>query len=227
MMTRERIGELMDDPALDHAAHRHALRSLNRVNALFGVDRRVLRAVADLGGAEASVLDIGSGGGGFLSRAARLAPGAKLIGLDISRVALRFAQSAAPPCVHFVIGDARRLPMRSSSVDVATCSLFLHHFDPHDVRAILAEMARVARRGVVVCDLHRSWFALMLTWCGARLLSRSRVFHTDGVRSVRAAYRPQELLRLAEEAGLRQARATGCAPLRYILTWRKESAHAA
>lgn len=224
-MKRVRVPELMDDPTVDPVEHSAALAALNRTNELFGVNRGLKRAVEAFGPlGELSVLDLGSGGGEFLAHLCRQAgrmPGARLIGLDQSAHSVSQAQRWHGDALEFIVGDARRIPLDDASVDVATCSLFLHHFDEDDVVRILAEMARVARRGVVVGDLSRSTLAWALTWASTRVLSRSRLFHVDGPRSVRAAFRQRELLNIARRAGLTGARARSVFPFRYILSWSK------
>jgi SAM-dependent methyltransferase len=49
-----------------------------------------------------------------------------------------------------VVGRAEALPFEDESFDVVTCRIAAHHFD--DVRAAMCEMARVARRAVIVVD---------------------------------------------------------------------------
>ncbi len=224
-MIRCRAPELIDDPVLDARAHAHALRSLNRVNRLLGVDRGLYAAVAELGPVDRlSVLDLGTGGGGFLAylfrrRGRTCMP--LLLGLDCSAFALGQAWAWYDGAVQPVVADARGIPLADESVDVVTCSLFLHHFDEADIVGILREAARVSRRGMVVGDLSRSCLALVLTWITTRLISRSHVFHVDGPRSVRAAFRPSELAALAGLAGLVGARVRRRFPFRLMLVWRK------
>lgn len=225
-MLRQREPEIMDGP-LDPAAHEHALRSLNRIDRLLRVHQRLARYLRELGDpAQMSVVDLGSGGGGFLGHLARLPAGERaykrvLAGVDRSHFALTRARAWQGPTVRGIVADARRVPLADASVDVVTCSLFLHHFDGPEVVAILREAARVARRGVVLSDLSRSRTALGLTWLTTRLVSRSPVFHEDGIRSVRAAYRAGELEDLAHEAGLAGARVKAIFPFRLLLAWRK------
>ena len=52
-----------------------------------------------------------------------------------------------------VFADGRSLPYSDASFDVAHASLVLHHLEPADVVALLREMNRVSRRGIVVNDL--------------------------------------------------------------------------
>jgi ubiquinone/menaquinone biosynthesis C-methylase UbiE len=218
-----RVPELMDDPAIDPRELRQALDALNRTNRALGADRRLFAAVRGIAPGDApSVLDLGAGGGGFLRYVHARTPernGTPLIALDFSPNATARENG---DLLNFLVGDARRVPLASASVDVVTCSLFLHHFDPPDVIRILREAARVARRGVVVSDLTRSSLSWLVTWTMTRVLSRSRLFHVDGPRSVRAAYTPGELLELAQSAGMAGARVRRSFPFRMILHWSKE-----
>jgi hypothetical protein len=103
--------------------------------------------------------------------------------------------------------------------DVVMCSLFLHHLQREQARALLARMSDLADRLVLVNDLVRSPVGFVLAYAGTRLLSRSWVVHTDGPRSVEGAFTMTELRVLAEEAGLRGAEVAARWPCRMLLTW--------
>lgn len=227
-MNRARTAELMDDPALDAGEHGRALGALNRANRLLGVDAG-LYACADevAGGGAFSILDLGAGGGGFFRHAAAQNPWngtASLIALDRSTVALRHARRLLQAPLPCIAADARAIPLADNRVDVVTCSLLLHHFDEADAVEVLREAARVARRGVVVVDLSRSALAWGLTWMTTRLISRSRVFHVDGPKSVRAAFKAAELADLARRAGLQGAHVRARFPFRLVMIWKKGAA---
>ncbi|MGH9520225.1 MAG: methyltransferase domain-containing protein [Terriglobales bacterium] len=97
-----------------------------------------------------------------------------------------------------VAADALRLPFLSSSFDVVTCNLFLHHFHGEPARALLGEMARVTRRAVIINDLERGWIPwLAIQTLGVRF---SRITRHDGPRSVGQAYTRLELEALARQA---------------------------
>lgn len=225
-MQRVRIPEVMDDPALDAGEHVRALGALNRVNRFFGVDRQLYRCVRSVAGDDAaSILDLGAGGGGFLAYVAsregeRMGDQLRLA-LDRSSFALGHAARWHDGALRCLAADALTLPLADNSVDVVTSSLFLHHFDPPDVVAILRGAARVARKGIVMGDLTRSRSSLAVTWAAARVLSGSRVFRVDGPRSVRAAFGPAELAQLASQAGLRGMYIARRFPFRMVMMWRK------
>jgi len=222
-MKRRRIPELMDGPGIDVADHAHALRSLNRINRVLGMDRRLLGVLGKTGRTNGSILDLGCGGGGFLGFLAdQRGSGCQLLlGVDRSEYALCCGARWQRPGIRWISGDACKLPLADKSVDVVTCSLFLHHFDEPQAISVLREAGRVALDAVIVADLVRSRLAWMLTWIVTRLLSRSWIFHVDGPRSVRAAYRPGELADLARRAGMHDANMERCFPFRMVLTWNK------
>ena len=225
-MIRLVLPELMDDPGLDGQAHAHALGTLNRVNRMLRVHHRLYRCIGQLSGrGEVSILDLGTGGGGFLgyvsNRMQHQCAHPRLVGLDRSAQAISYARRWHSGAIRWLVADARNIPLADNSIDIVTCSLFLHHFNEVDAVQILREAARVARRGIVVDDLSRSRLALGLTWLGTRVLSRSHVFHVDGPRSVHAAFSQQELADLAHRAGLEGARLEKRFPFRLILIWKK------
>ncbi len=84
--------------------------------------------------------------------------------------------------------------------------MLLHHLDPTVAVAVLAEMARVARRGVVVNDLVRGRLAWLGAWLLTRLRTRNRYTRYDAPLSVRRAYTVAELTALLAAAGLRVKR---------------------
>jgi ubiquinone/menaquinone biosynthesis C-methylase UbiE len=218
---RLRIDEVMDDPRLDPGAHSHALRSLACANRLLGVNQSVRKAVERVAPRTASVLDLGCGSGALLHRLVRSGACMRVLGVDRSEFALSLAATSLPQG-SWIVADVRQLPLASESIDIVVCTLLLHHFDAPDAAAVLTEAARVARRAVLISDLTRSRLAWALTWLATRLLSRSWVFHTDGPRSVRAAYAPAEMQTLARQAGMVNVTIIRQFPFRMLLVWLKQ-----
>ncbi len=90
---------------------------------------------------------------------------------------------------------------RDQSIDIVTCTFALHHFDQAGAARLLREMARVARLGVIVTDLRRSYGG----YWGARLLALgpvNRLSRHDGPLSVLRAYTVAEAQALVETAGV-------------------------
>lgn len=105
-------------------------------------DPRIASAIhAALGGA-ASVVNVGAGTGSYEPR------DRTVIAVEPSDVMIRQRPIGSAPCLR---GAAEALPLETNSVDAALAVLTSHHWA--DLEAGLREMARVARRKIV-----------MLTW---------------------------------------------------------------
>ena len=222
--------ELMDDPALPADEHRRALRGLARLNALSGSVAVLWPEVRKLArglGRPLRILDVATGAGdvpvGLAKRALGAGISLDLSACDISPVALdatreRFAAVGTP--IHLFIADALAEPL-PTGFDIVICSLFLHHLSEGDAVMLLGRLAAATEHLVLVNDLSRSRWNLGLVWCATRMVTRSRIVHVDGPRSVRAAFTAGEARALAERAGLNGATVAGRFPCRWLLTWRK------
>jgi SAM-dependent methyltransferase len=177
------------------------------------------------------VLDVATGSGDVLlamhRRAHRAGVAIEATAGDISCVALqaaeaRFAGAGIP--LRTVTLDAHApFPLADGAFDVACSSLFLHHLDRAQAVHVVAEMARVAARGVALLDLRRCGAGLLAAHSVPRLLTRSPVVHVDAVRSARGALSEHELLEIAAAAGLRAPRVRRVFPWRMVLLARRSA----
>ena len=94
-----------------------------------------------------SALDVACGSGRLTALLATRSGGGRVVGLDFSPGMLARAR-AGNPTLEFVEGDALRLPFAAGEFDAATIAFGLRNLA--DPRLGLAEMARVARRVVVL-----------------------------------------------------------------------------
>jgi SAM-dependent methyltransferase len=211
---RRRGAEYLDDPSLDPSVATRSLQDVARANRLFGGQRAVLteleghfRTARARGATSLRLLDVGTGLGD-IPRAARTA--AERHGLVLHTVGLEvtppLARAAVAGAQQSVCGDARCLPFADRSVDLITCSQVLHHLEGNDAIALLREVTRVARLGVVVSDLRRSWLAAGLLWMVSFPLGFHPVSRHDGTLSVLRGYTAQELEHAVHHAvGVRPA----------------------
>jgi hypothetical protein len=81
--------------------------------------------------------------------------------------------------------------------------MVVHHLEPGEAAALLREMARVARTGIVVNDLARGRLAFVGAWLLAHGLSTNRFTRYDAPLSVRRAYTLQEARAIASDVGIR------------------------
>jgi 2-polyprenyl-3-methyl-5-hydroxy-6-metoxy-1,4-benzoquinol methylase len=190
------VPEILDS-APDAEAQQN-LRELAFLNRWFGGHRVLRWSLRQLHRRDDrfTMLDVGAATGDT-ARVVRAAfPNAKVTCLDWQTRNLR---SAPHPKV---AGDAFALPCPDAAFDVVHCSLFLHHFTDEQVVRLLVEMARCARRAVVVQDLERHPLAYYFLPATAWILRWSAIILHDGPVSVEAAFHPAELKRLAAQAGL-------------------------
>jgi SAM-dependent methyltransferase len=231
-MKRAREPELMDDPSLEEERHLLALKGLERINSISGSARLLWKPIQALAKEfnthTLSVLDIASGGGdvpiGLDKLATRAGYGLTICGSDVSGRAVEYADQNAARLkspVTFIKLDALKDPL-PAGFDIVTNSLFMHHLDDDEVILLLAKMSLAAQKMVLVNDLSRSRVGLAMAYLGTRLLSASDVVHTDGMISIRAAYRPEEFKSLAERAGLENCTVERRWPTRFLLQWKRQ-----
>jgi ubiquinone/menaquinone biosynthesis C-methylase UbiE len=205
--------EYLDGPLEDQAALVGNLRDLGRINRrLGGIDlsAAAMEALAahrnDL-----TLLDVGTGAAdipiALIRRARRRGRRLQAIGIDSRAEVLEAALSLRPAIalaadLQLHVGDGRALRYPDRSFDIAHASLVLHHLERDDAVALLGEMRRVARLGVIVNDLDRSRIGLVGAWLIGHLLTGNRLTRHDAPLSVRRAYRPGEMAELLRAAGL-------------------------
>jgi SAM-dependent methyltransferase len=125
------------DSAIAFAGQEHDFYLEAKARRLLELTRR------HLGGGRPRALDVGCGVG-LVDR--HLSSALDLHGVDVSPAMVERAQ-AANPDVSYRVYDGRRLPFPDGELDVAFAICVLHHVDPPDRGALLAEMARVTRPG--------------------------------------------------------------------------------
>jgi ubiquinone/menaquinone biosynthesis C-methylase UbiE len=205
--------ELLDGPLDDPAALAGNLRDLGRVNRWLGGVRLSAAAIGALapGDAGRTMIDVGTGGADIplelARRFARRGQQWSITALDSRSEVIAAAFRTRPdlastPGLRLVVGDGRRLDEPDQAYDIAHCSLVLHHLEPRAAVDLLAEMARVARHGVVVNDLDRNPLAWLGAWLLGHVLTRNRYTRNDAPLSVRRAYRVPEVVELLGAAGL-------------------------
>jgi ubiquinone/menaquinone biosynthesis C-methylase UbiE len=204
--------EWMDAPAADPAELRRSLAYIRRVNSLLGYHRATIGHLRRFSrgwapGRPVTVLDVATGSGDLpravLLWARRRGLDVRVVGADLHATTLAEAAARTPAAdagrIQFVRADALGLPFADGAFDYATTSMFLHHLGDDAAAAAVREMARVARRGVVVADLlrHRRAYA----WITLFTLASGAMVKHDGRASVAQAFTEAEALRLRERAG--------------------------
>ena len=209
--------ELLDGPLDDMSTLAGNLRDLGRINRhLGGVDLSATAIDALAAHVDAlTLLDVGTGGAdipvALLERARARDRRIAVVGIDSRPEVLEAAVLATPALattdgLELHVGDGTSLPYADRSFDVAHCSLVLHHLSPDEAVALLGEMARVSRLGIVVNDLDRTRLGLIGALLIGHLLTGNRFTRVDAPLSVRRSYRADEAAGLLRAAGLTPVR---------------------
>jgi len=207
LSVRSKETELMDDLARPDFEFVQAYRELTITNRRLGGVRAIERFLPEQG---MTVLDVAAGGCD-VGEALVKSRNCRVVSLDLNPRGLKLADRTIP-----VTGDAVQLPFADGSFDAVICSLFFHHLADSDCVRVLCEMWRVARRMVIVNDLHRTRIAHASIRILSALFSRSSMFRNDAPASVRRAFRPSELAAIARQAGV-AARVVRSFPYRLVL----------
>ena len=198
-MRRRPTQELLDTDSGTPTEVAASLRDLRWFNQWFGGISTAARLIEVAAGNEKrlSVLDIATGDG-FIPKALqqRLSP----LTLDFTLLDRAPSHLGTNGNISSVCADALALPFRSSSFDVVSSSLFVHHLAPEQVVAFAKEALRVCRIAVLIHDLIRHPLHLAFVYAGLPLY-RSRVTRHDAPASVHQAYTVEELRSLLQKTG--------------------------
>lgn len=218
--------ERIDTGDYTPAEYERFLREIRFINQRLGdraaLEKTLLAEIARHDLKEFSVLDVGAGTGELLGVIAESARSdgrkARLVGLDLNALSIKeiAAEASRFDEISPVQGTALSLPFADGAFDYAICSLFTHHLSDTDIAPAIAEMSRVAKRGVVVIDLERSvkaWFLYQLFCFGFRI---SPLVRQDGSLSIRKGFTCEEMTALCRTAGIQNARVERYAPYRIV-----------
>lgn len=203
-LERPLTAELMDRVDLALADAERALADLDRVNkALFGYHSscRTLLPRIFSGPSRQTLIDLGTGSGRITcrlkQRSLRRGIQVRVVGVDRKLCHLLYGRRCGTGQLR-VVAEAEALPFRSHAVDWSFSNLLFHHFAPAANRRVLQEMRRVARRGTVVVDLRRTFWARAIIRLLLPLLRVGPVASHDGKLSADQAWCLKGVARLTE-----------------------------
>jgi hypothetical protein len=212
-MQRRVRGELMDQPGVDPGELGRALGYLRWVNRRLGGTRALVGRLERWSrswprGQTITLLDVGTGSADIPLAAVRWAASRGLdlraTGIDNHEGTLSHArrQVGAEQRVTLVRCDATSIVERfgPKSFDYVHAGLFLHHLPEIEVLTVLAQMDRVARRGIVWSDLVRS--PLQRALVRIATVGGGRLVRHDAVASVEAGFTKREVLDIAKRLDL-------------------------
>lgn len=110
-----------------------------------------------------SLMEIGCGPGPNLVNIVTNLPGRQVGGIDISADAIELAQKTFVGGV-FKVNSADDIMMSDKSTDVVLSDMVLLYVGPRKIQKYIAEIKRIARNHIVLCELHSTslWNRLAL-----------------------------------------------------------------
>ena len=215
-LPRSERAELLDEATHDPAELAENFRDIQRVNALLGGTRVILRHLPTLldrvpADRPATILDLATGSAdiplAIANCAKRHGRAVEITASDVSEGVLALARRATAGHLDITLAqhDARAVPLPDGAFDIVLCSLSLHHFAPEDAVRVLREMDRLTRVGWILNDLRRGRLGYLAAQLAARVTTRNRLTRHDAPLSVLRAYTPEELDGLLRRAGITDA----------------------
>ena len=192
------LREFMDEPDIAARDLKSNLRFIRWVNRRLGGTRAVLNYLRawsvrwPQSTQPIRIVDVATGSAdipqAILAWSARHNLKVEILALDIHAGTLAIARSwcHAQPNLAFIQADALQLPFADGSVDYALSSMFLHHLPDAQAAAVVAQLVRISRRGVIVNDLLRDHHALQ--WVKMMTLFASRTIKYDARLSIRKGW---------------------------------------
>ncbi len=186
-MNRAQVSELLEDPSLPEEVVASAYRDLARTQRFLRNTAAIFRLLKNDPVPIRRILDIGCGQGALLEQI-REKLGVEVIGFDL--------RPAPCPPVPILIGNAAVDPLPAADVAISVC--LLHHLAEADVIELIRNVSKSCRR-LILLDLVRHWIPLALFRVFLAPFLH-RINAADGITSIKRAFTPRELRRIADEA---------------------------
>ncbi len=215
--------ETMDDFSMEGEVLRDALNKIASINRLLGGNKVTLQGIEEIlkpysliYDKEITILDVGCGNGDMLrylaDYAAKKGLHFKLVGIDANEFTIGHARklSQAYANISYSCADIFEDIKKEQKYDIILCTLTLHHFSDEDIEKLMHGFNSIARRGIVVNDLHRSLIAYYLFLAICFVFKLNKMSRDDGLISIKRGFKKVDLLKYSTQLSLRK----------YTLRWK-------
>ena len=207
---RSVITELMDNPAVPITEVEIALQELELINKFLGGRALLLNALPKAGFKDyLTIMDLGSGSGDMLRIISNYAKkkgflSIRLFGVDINPAMTTIAKyrSGNFPEIKFVTQNIWNDELFDYKPDILINNHFCHHFDDEQLIELVKRMCKLARKSIIINDLHRHKFAYYSIKFLTALFSKSYLVKNDGPLSVARALTKMEWKNILFKAGI-------------------------
>ncbi|PKA84195.1 hypothetical protein ATE92_2366 [Ulvibacter sp. MAR_2010_11] len=218
---RSKESEIMDNFDLHGDEMKLLLTDLKNINKWLGgnsITRNGIRTLLKGYSKEKEyvIVDIGCGDGEMLRQCALFGKreGFKfqLVGIDANPFILEEAKERSKdfPNITFQKNNVFSEEIELPKIDIALCTLFLHHFPNQQITGLLNKLIEKTKVGIVVNDLHRSRLAFILFRIVGKLFIKTKIARHDGLVSIARGFKKIELEQLSEAIN----------PEKTIITWK-------
>jgi ubiquinone/menaquinone biosynthesis C-methylase UbiE len=211
---RSQEKELMDDLECSGEMLTHTLNELKTINRWLGgnhVTTDGIRTFFDSHPQEEyTVADIGCGGGDIIrvmhDWASKQSSLVKFVGIDANPNIINLAKSRLKDLKNVTLSVQNVFSERFSEekVDIATCTLFTHHFTDSELVDLITALKFKSRIGLVINDLHRHPFAYYSIKYLTAIFSKSPMVQNDAPVSVLRAFSRNDWERILKSAGINE-----------------------
>jgi len=199
----------MDDFSLPETEVVPVLKGLEKMNALFGGHKTIIKALKKLHIQNNDhISDWGCGGGDSLRAIAKWASQNQLeinlTGVDATPAAIAFAarEAAAYSNITFIKSDVTSDKLLENQFDIVYSSLFTHHFADDEWVALIKKMLACSKKGVIITDLHRHWLLYYAVTLITLIATTNKMARFDGPLSVERSFKKAELVALLNQCGI-------------------------
>jgi 2-polyprenyl-3-methyl-5-hydroxy-6-metoxy-1,4-benzoquinol methylase len=222
--------ELMDQDSsfYTHDEYVECLKILFKINRLLGFFQSTVRVLSRFPH-DASLIDVGCGGGLFLLHLSQRYPNMRLTGIDVSELAVTTAQKEQVLWAHhhkamnvdFQQQHQMEFDLPASSVDCVLTTLVCHHMNDEALVVFLQRAYSAARRAVIINDLHRHRLAYWVYYCFSSCLFRNRLITHDGLISIQRGFKRAEWHRFLKQANISNYSIRWAFPFRWrVVLWK-------
>lgn len=195
---RSKQQEYMDTHIFDAPTYQQLLTDLKTVNKYLGGFAITYKAIDKLLQQkklkEVTIVDVGCGDGEQLRYLSKKLKNSSIsfqfIGIDYKEEILAIATHRSKQYHNITFKKANILDPHCNlpKASIYTCSLFLHHFNDKQIINIINGLLKNSTLGVVINDLHRSWWAFYLFKIFSILFIKTEVAKYDGLVSVASGF---------------------------------------
>jgi len=209
---RSREKEIMDDLDCSGPVLEQTLRELKTINRWLGgnevTNRGLNEVVSRFPQAAYSLVDLGCGGGDMLAVmqgwAQQKGLSLELTGTDANANIIDLAKERQRhlPELRWQVANVFDPNFLEEQVDIATCTLFTHHFTDEELVQLFQGLKKKVRLAIVINDLHRHPLAYYSIKWLTGWFSKSPMVQHDAALSVLRSFKRNDWASILQQAGL-------------------------